>query len=135
MCKEENIINGILHYRTSPNAELKPYTLEDFTNIVEILNQQQGKTLEEKLDKIVSKEPSKFWEESDERLKDKETLEEAARNYSIYNEQINKAIQEAVIFGAKLQEEKTIEEVFEWLTTKNYLTDLKETLIKEFKNK
>jgi hypothetical protein len=28
-------------------------------------------TLEEKLDKIVSKEPSKFWKESDERFKKK----------------------------------------------------------------
>jgi hypothetical protein len=36
---------------------------------------------------------------------------------------------------AKWQQEKTIEEVFEWLTTNNYLTDLKETLINNFKNK
>lgn len=34
------------------------------------------------------------------------TLEEAAENYSIYNEQINKAIQEAVKFGAKWQAEQ-----------------------------
>jgi hypothetical protein len=32
----------------------------------------------------------------------------------------------------KHQQEKTIEEVFEWLTTNNYLTDLKETMIKDF---
>ena len=38
-------------------------------------------TLEEKLDKIVSKEPSKFWKESDERFKNKETLEEDAENF------------------------------------------------------
>jgi hypothetical protein len=37
--------------------------------------------------------------------------------------------------GAKWQEQQTIEEVFEWLTTNNYLTDLKETLIENFKNK
>jgi hypothetical protein len=37
--------------------------------------------------------------------------------------------------GAKWQEQQTIEEVFEWLTTNNYLTDLKETLINNFKNK
>ena len=36
---------------------------------------------------------------------------------------------------AKWEEQKTIEEVFEWLTTNNYLTDLKETLIENFKNK
>jgi hypothetical protein len=29
-----------------------------------------------------------------------ETIEEAAKNYSNYNEQINKAVQEAVKFGA-----------------------------------
>jgi hypothetical protein len=33
------------------------------------------------------------------------------------------------------QKDQTIEEVFEWLTTNNYLTDLKETLINNFKNK
>jgi hypothetical protein len=37
--------------------------------------------------------------------------------------------------GAKWQKEKTIEEVFEWLTTNNYLTDLKETLIENFKKR
>ena len=40
----------------------------------------------------------------------KETLEEAAKNYSIYNEQVNKAIQEAVKFGAKLVEERMYSE-------------------------
>jgi len=33
------------------------------------------------------------------------------------------------------QTQKTIEEVFEWLTKNNYVTDLKETLIEQFKNK
>jgi hypothetical protein len=37
-------------------------------------------------------------------------------------------------FGSKWQEQETIEEVFDWLTTNNYLTDLKETLIKDFNN-
>ena len=36
----------------------------------------------------------------------KETLEEAAENYANYNEQINKAVQEAVKFGAKWQQEQ-----------------------------
>jgi hypothetical protein len=35
-----------------------------------------------------------------------ETVEEAALNYSIYNEQINTAIQESVKFGAKWQAER-----------------------------
>jgi hypothetical protein len=36
-----------------------------------------------------------------------ETLEEAAKNYANYNEQINKAVQEAVKFGAKWQQERS----------------------------
>lgn len=35
----------------------------------------------------------------------------------------------------KQEKQKTIEEVFEWLTKNNYVTDLKETLIEQFKNK
>jgi hypothetical protein len=34
----------------------------------------------------------------------------------------------------KQQKQKTIEEVFEWLTKNNYVTDLKETLIEQYKN-
>ena len=34
--------------------------------------------------------------------------------------------------GVKCKQEQTIEEVFEWLTTNNYLTYLKETMIKDF---
>lgn len=37
----------------------------------------------------------------------KEIIEEAAENYANYNEQINKAVQEAVKFGAKWQQEQT----------------------------
>jgi hypothetical protein len=33
------------------------------------------------------------------------------------------------------QQQQTIEEVFEWLTKNNYVTDLKETLIEQFKNR
>ena len=43
-------------------------------------------------------------------IKKQETLEEAALNYSIYNEQINKAIQEAVKFGSKWMEERMYSE-------------------------
>jgi hypothetical protein len=32
------------------------------------------------------------------------------------------------------QQQQTIEEVFEWLTKNNYVTDLKETLIEQYKN-
>jgi hypothetical protein len=40
----------------------------------------------------------------------KETIEEAAKNYANYNEQINKAVQEAVKFGAKWQAERMYSE-------------------------
>jgi len=43
-----------------------------------------------------------------------ETLEEAAKNYSEYNEQINKAIQSAVKFGAKWQQEKMYSDMQEY---------------------
>jgi hypothetical protein len=43
MYKEEKIINGILHYRTSPNAEFKPYTLENLTGIVGMLKEEMQK--------------------------------------------------------------------------------------------
>ncbi len=46
MYKEEKIINGILHYRTSPNAEFKPYTLEGFTGIVGMLKEEMQKQQE-----------------------------------------------------------------------------------------
>lgn len=45
------------------------------------------------------------------------------------NPKIAKQVEEEAL---ELFKQNTIEEVFEWLTTKNYLTDLKETLIKDF---
>jgi spore coat polysaccharide biosynthesis protein SpsF (cytidylyltransferase family) len=33
----------------------------------------------------------------------------------------------------KQQKQQTIEEVFDWLTKNNYVTDLKETLIEQYK--
>ena len=47
MYYEEKIINGILHYKTHPNGEFLPYTLEGFTGKIEMLKeelekQQQG---------------------------------------------------------------------------------------------
>jgi len=73
-------------------------------------------------------------------MKNKETLEEIAERLyptDCTNWSIKKPIKERKSFieGVKWQQEKTIEEVFEWLTTNNYLTDLKETLIENFKNK
>jgi hypothetical protein len=52
-----------------------------------------------------------------------EKLLQVAERYSA-----NELSQLGFINGAKWQEQQTIEEVFEWLTTNNYLTDLKETL-------
>jgi hypothetical protein len=77
-------------------------------------------------------------EEACNRTKSKqETLEEVAEkatnipNLSWENEYAyNKFLE-----GAKWQQERTIEEVFDWLTTNNYLTDLKETLIENFKTR
>jgi hypothetical protein len=39
-----------------------------------------------------------------------EILKEVAKNYANYNEQINKAVQEAVKFGAKWQQERSYSE-------------------------
>ena len=61
-------------------------------------------TLEEKLDKIVSKEPSKFWAESDERFKNKETLEETIeRLFRHYPESIDYI--KAFVNGVKWQQQ------------------------------
>jgi hypothetical protein len=62
-----------------------------------------------------------------------ETLEEALNNYIAKKHTQEECV--GFIDGFQLAKEKTIEEVFEWLTTNNYLTDLKETLINNFKNK
>lgn len=63
----------------------------------------------------------------------KETLEEALNNYIAKKHTQEECV--GFIDGFQLAKEKTIEEVFEWLTTNNYLTDLKETLIENFKNR
>lgn len=62
-----------------------------------------------------------------------QALIEAAERHS--NETLRDNSHVSFIEGAKWQEQQTIEEVFEWLTTNNYLTDLKETLIENFKNR
>ncbi len=65
-------------------------------------------TIEEKLDKIVSKEPSKFWEESDKRFKIKETLEEAAEKCFKEKELLGYTyeVKDGFILGAKWQAER-----------------------------
>jgi hypothetical protein len=65
-----------------------------------------------------------YRDKSDDENTDEETM---LINVNWYDKQ------EAFIAGAKWQKEKTIEEVFEWLTTNDYLTDLKQTLIENFK--
>ena len=62
-----------------------------------------------------------------------ETLEEALNNYIAKKHTQEECV--GFIDGFQLAKEKTIEEVFEWLTTNDYLTDLKETLIENFKNR
>jgi hypothetical protein len=52
--------------------------LKHINKIIIPKEEPKQETLEEKLYKIVSKEPSKFWEESDERFRLKETVEEVA---------------------------------------------------------
>ena len=64
-------------------------------------------TLEDKLDKIVSKEQSKFWAESDERFKNKETLEDFIK--SIYPSP-NGAKIRGIELGAKWQQERMYSE-------------------------
>jgi hypothetical protein len=59
-----------------------------------------------------------------------ETLEEAFEFWCYKQSSYDKL--DILRFGAVWQEQQTIEEVFEWLTIQNYLTDLKETMIKDF---
>tara|TARA_R110000796_G_scaffold157716_2_gene274428 strand:- start:110 stop:298 length:189 start_codon:yes stop_codon:yes gene_type:complete len=39
------------------------------------------------------------------------TIEESAKDYANYNDQINKAVQQAVLFGAQLQQEFSQKEI------------------------
>jgi len=64
----------------------------------------------------------------------KRLLEDAAeRLYPYFSNVLRQMAKETFMEGAKWQEQQTIEEVFEWLTTNDYLTDLKQTLIENFK--
>jgi hypothetical protein len=88
-------------------------------------------TLEEKLDKIVSKKPSKFWEESDKRFKYKEALEEASEYYAhnyfeMHETNSYKELKRGFTAGAKWQakrmySEEEVEHIFNiGQMTKNY---------------
>lgn len=85
MFREEKIINEILHYRTSPDADFKPYTLEKLTNQVEMLKQQQGYSEEEveKLIKTTYEETMRAMVDwfINNKDKSKEEMESAIENY------------------------------------------------------
>ena len=65
-------------------------------------------------------------------MKQETTLEEAGVAYAKTVKENHTSHMLGFHNGAKWQEQQTIEEVFEWLTTNNYLTDLKKTMIKDF---
>jgi hypothetical protein len=78
-----------------------------------IIPQEEPKqeTLEEKLDKIVSKEPSKFWKESDERFEYREALDEASKYYAhnyfeMHETNSYKELKRGFIAGANWQQEQ-----------------------------
>ena len=92
--------------------------MDNFDNALESLKESINKkyepTLSEKLEKIVSKEPSKFWAESDERFKNKQTIEEAAEKrypfedgFQVMDIDISEMLQLAFINGAKHQQENS----------------------------
>jgi hypothetical protein len=92
--------------------------MDNFDNALESLKESINKkyepTLSEKLEKIVSKEPSKFWAESDERFKNKQTIEEGAEKrypfedgFQVMDIDISEMLQLAFINGAKHQQENS----------------------------
>jgi len=98
--------------------------------------EQSSKTEENIIDQWLEKngnpEIAKQVEEAlGEIFKEELELEEVAKNYSEYNEQINKAVIEAVKFGAKWQAERMYseEEVLEQL---NLLYSMKNSLVDTF---
>ncbi len=99
-----------------------PKCNKPFRSIIQISKQEQV-LLQSSIDGDV------IWGEK------KETLEEASERltkHHKYDECTKINLKHYISLGAKWQEQQTIEEIFEWLTTNNYLTDLKETMIKDF---
>jgi hypothetical protein len=66
--------------KEEPKQEFPQFGTKEFNDLASTYfgGKPKQETLEEKLYKIVSKEPSKFWKESDERFRLKETVEEVA---------------------------------------------------------
>jgi hypothetical protein len=114
--------NGNMHYDFK--ATMKQKQIMSFGEYLErskkLLKQNEKETFEEKLAKIVSKEPSKFWAESDERARireeKKQHLIDMMRNdeeLGLYEESKQDEIMERFIVNAKQQE--TLEEAAERL--------------------
>jgi len=98
---------------------LKPFESTDKGYMIhcpdnECSEEPKQETLEEKLDIIVSREPSKFWKESDERFKNKEKLENASEYYAhnyfdMHETNSYKELKKGFIAGAKWQAEQHVE--------------------------
>jgi hypothetical protein len=97
--------NGNMHYDFK--ATMKQKQIMSFGEYLErskkLLKQNEKETFEEKLAKIVSKEPSKFWAESDERARireeKKQHLIDMMRNdeeLGLYDEPKQETLEEAV---------------------------------------
>jgi hypothetical protein len=101
---------GCMYCEGECNKECLPK--DNFDNALDSfkdsLNKRYEPTLSEKLEKIVSKEPSKFIEESNERVRIKEE--------KVYNN----------VFHYQTRW------LFDWLSKKDYLTDSREVIEKEF---
>lgn len=95
--EQSNFYNELQEYFKNTSKEK---ILEDWNKSAEF--DKIGITVEE----LIEKRIMGIGVDTGYRLSKQETVEEAAKNYSIYNEQINKAIQEAVKFGAEWQKEQ-----------------------------
>lgn len=90
-------------------------------------------SLEEALDRIVSKEPSKFWKESDERIKNRKEIEEAfnktwLKKYISFNSDIGHAFALGVMSKTeKMYSESTVRRLLEVQRGNCYVAVLTET--------
>jgi hypothetical protein len=101
--KAEQIQNECHKFAESvPNV-----TYQDATNTFIFMKLAElTKNMNENLEKIVSKEPSKFWAESDARKRNRETLEEAMEKNGYHDKPSDDLWREGVEFGAKHQAEQ-----------------------------
>ena len=128
-----------------PKEEPKQGTMSEA--IKQVLNNKLKKeTLDQKLENIVSKDPSKFWEESDERVNKKETLNEVAHQFAeehreVYQKSNYASMHFGFYWGANWQQERMYseEEVIEllekrdkylgnWLPPKKWLEQFKKEI-------